>query len=123
MVDRARSGEVRTGRLIVELDTRFAAIDDRPLYLTGGQYAILELLSLRKGTIVTREMLLDHLYGGRDEPKIKIIDVLMCKLRQKIAQANGGTHYIATAWGRGYVLDDPPDDERRPRGKRRPGRN
>jgi len=74
------------------------------VHLTGKEYGILELLSLRKGTTVTKEMFLNHLYGGVDEPELKIIDVFVCKLRKKLAQATGGKHYIETVWGRGYVL-------------------
>ena len=65
------------------------------------------MLSLRKGTTLTKEMFLNHLYGGMDEPELKIIDVFVCKLRKKLAQATGGSHYIETVWGRGYVLRDP----------------
>ena len=75
--------------------------------LTGKEYSILELLSLRQGTTVTKEMLLAHLYGGMDEPEIKIIDVFVCYLRKKLAQATGSQHYIETIWGRGYRLHDP----------------
>src|ERR1700690_2195370 len=67
----------------------------------------LELLSLLKGTTLTKEMFLNHLYGGMDEPELKIIDVFVCKLRKKLTQAAGGEHYIETVWGRGYVLRDP----------------
>jgi two-component system, cell cycle response regulator CtrA len=101
---------IRTGRLVVDPDTRGASVDDRPVRLTGKEYAILELLSLRKGTTLTKEMFLNHLYGGIDEPEIKIIDVFVCKLRQKLALATGGRHYIETVWGRGYVLRDPVPD-------------
>ena len=72
---------------------------------------MLELLSLRKGTTLTKEMFLNHLYGGMDEPELKIIDVFICKLRKKLAMATGGDHYIETVWGRGYVLRDPPASE------------
>ncbi|MBT6910180.1 MAG: winged helix-turn-helix domain-containing protein, partial [Rhodospirillaceae bacterium] len=75
------------------------------------EYAMLELLSLRKGTTLTKEMFLNHLYGGMDEPELKIIDVFICKLRKKLANATGGEHYIETVWGRGYVLRDPPANE------------
>jgi TfoX/Sxy family transcriptional regulator of competence genes len=81
-------------------------VEDRPVALTEKEYGIIELLSLRKGTILTKEMFLDHLYGGMDEPELKIIDVFVCKLRKKIAEATGGHHYIETVWGRGYVLRD-----------------
>jgi DNA-binding winged helix-turn-helix (wHTH) protein len=99
---------IRTGKLVVNLDTRVATVDRRPLRLTGKEYVILELLSLRKGTTLTKEMFLNHLYGGMDEPKLKIIDVFVCKLRKKLAQATGGDHCIQTVYGRGYVLRDPP---------------
>ena len=77
------------------------------MHLTGKEYQMLELLSLRKGTTLTKEMFLNHLYGGMDEPELKIIDVFICKLRKKLAQATGGDNYIETVWGRGYVLRDP----------------
>src|SRR3546814_2667172 len=67
-------------------------------------------LSLRKGTTLTKEMFLNHLYGGMDEPELKIIDVFICKLRKKLALACGGENYIETVWGRGYVLRVPDED-------------
>jgi DNA-binding winged helix-turn-helix (wHTH) protein len=87
---------IRTGKLAVNLDTRVVSVDNQPVHLTGKEYAILELLSLRKGTIVTKEMVLDHLYGEMDEPEPKIIDVFVCHLRKKLARATGGNHYIET---------------------------
>jgi len=99
---------IRTGRFTVNLDTRTVEVDSKPLHLTGKEYGILELLSLRKGTTLTKEMFLNHLYGGMDEPELKIIDVFVCKLRKKMATATGGENYIETVWGRGYVLRDQP---------------
>ena len=98
---------IKTGRLTVNLDTRTVTVDEKPLHLTGKEYGILELLSLRKGTTLTKEMFLNHLYGGMDEPELKIIDVFVCKLRKKLANATNGDNYIETVWGRGYVLRDP----------------
>jgi two-component system cell cycle response regulator CtrA len=98
---------IRIGKLVVNLDTREVSVDDHSVHLTGKEYGILELLSLRKSTTLTKEMFLDHLYGGMGEPEIKIIDVFVCKLRKKLAQATGGNHYIETVWGRGYRLRDP----------------
>jgi len=100
---------IRTGRLTVNLDKRNVEVDNDPLHLTGKEYGILELLSLRKGQTLTKEQFLNHLYGGIDEPELKIIDVFICKLRKKLAIATGGTNYIETVWGRGYVLRDPDD--------------
>ena len=102
---------IRTGSLTVNLDTKSVEVDDNRLHVTGKEYAMLELLSLRKGTTLTKEMFLNHLYGGMDEPELKIIDVFICKLRKKLASATGGDHYIETVWGRGYVLRDPPAEE------------
>jgi two-component system cell cycle response regulator CtrA len=98
---------IRTGKLVVNLDARVVSVDNKPVHLTGKEFGILELLSLRKGTTLTKEMFLNHLYHGMHEPELKIIDVFVCKLRKKLAQATGGRHYIETVWGRGYVLRDP----------------
>ena len=101
---------IKTGKLEVNLDARTVEVDAKPVHLTGKEYGILELLSLRKGTTLTKEMFLNHLYGGMDEPELKIIDVFVCKLRKKLSQASEGENYIETVWGRGYVLRDPVAD-------------
>ena len=98
---------IRTGHLSVNLDAKTVDVAGTRVHLTGKEYMILELLSLRKGTTLTKEMFLNHLYGGMDEPELKIIDVFICKLRKKLALACGGQNYIETIWGRGYVLLDP----------------
>ena len=98
---------IRNGDLIVDLERRIVTADGKPIRLTGKEYSILEALSLRLGVTVTKEMLLGHLYGGKDEPELKIIDVFVCRLRKKLAQATNGKHYIETVWGRGYRLCTP----------------
>jgi DNA-binding winged helix-turn-helix (wHTH) protein len=98
---------IPTGKLLVNLDTRFASVDGRPVHLTHKEYGILQLLCLRKGTTVTKQMFLEHLYGGVREPHLKIIDVFVCKLRKKLAELTGGKDYIETVWGRGYILRVP----------------
>ncbi|MAO55850.1 MAG: DNA-binding response regulator [Rhodospirillaceae bacterium] len=103
---------IETGRLMVNLDTRTVEVDGQPIHLTGKEYGILELLSLRKGTTLTKEMFLNHLYNGMDEPELKIIDVFICKLRKKLSTATGGENYIETVWGRGYVLRDPEPEQK-----------
>ncbi|MFN3641909.1 MAG: response regulator transcription factor CtrA [Gemmobacter sp.] len=99
---------IRTGKVTVNLDAKTVDVEGKAVHLTGKEYQMLELLSLRKGTTLTKEMFLNHLYGGMDEPELKIIDVFICKLRKKLAEATGGQNYIETVWGRGYVLRDPP---------------
>jgi len=97
---------IRTGRLLVNLNSGVVSVEQSPLSLTPKEYGILELLSLRKGTTLTKEMFFNHLYSGIDEPELKIIDVFVCKLRKKIAEATGGEHYIENVWGCGFVLRD-----------------
>ncbi|MDP5366678.1 MAG: response regulator transcription factor [Paracoccaceae bacterium] len=98
---------IRTGKISVNLDAKTVDVNGKGVHLTGKEYQMLELLSLRKGTTLTKEMFLNHLYGGMDEPELKIIDVFICKLRKKLGVATGGDNYIETVWGRGYVLRDP----------------
>jgi two-component system cell cycle response regulator CtrA len=102
---------IATGKFSVNLDAKTVEVEGAPVHLTGKEYQMLELLSLRKGTTLTKEMFLNHLYGGMDEPELKIIDVFICKLRKKLSEATGGENYIETVWGRGYVLRDPASSE------------
>ena len=98
---------IATGKFAVNLAMKTVEAEGQPVHLTGKEYQMLELLSLRKGTTLTKEMFLNHLYGGMDEPELKIIDVFICKLRKKLSEATGGENYIETVWGRGYVLREP----------------
>ena len=100
-----------TGKVAVNLDAKTVEVEGKTVHLKGKEYQMLELLSLRKGTTLTKEMFLNHLYGGMDEPELKIIDVFICKLRKKIAQATDNENYIQTVWGRGYVLKDPEPEQ------------
>lgn len=97
---------IRFDKVSLNLDTRTVDVDGTVVHLTNKEYAILELLAMRKGTVLTKEMFLNHLYGGMDEPEIKIIDVFVCKLRKKLADISDGTNYIETVWGRGYMLKE-----------------
>ena len=97
---------IKIGRMTVNLQNRHVNIDNKVLHLTGKEYSILELLCLRKGATLTKDMFLNHLYGGMDEPELKIIDVFVCKLRKKLMDALGGECYIETVWGRGYTIKD-----------------
>lgn len=99
--------QIQIGKVAVNLDAKTVEVAGDPVHLTGKEYQMFELLALRKGTTLTKEMFLNHLYGGMDEPELKIIDVFICKLRKKISVATGGDNYIETVWGRGYVLRDP----------------
>ena len=97
---------LQVGPMSLNLDTNQVCVDGQPIHLTGKEYAMLELLTLRRGMVLTKDQFLSHLYGGMDEPEMKIIDVFICKLRRKLAQA-GADGLICTVWGRGYVLRAP----------------
>ncbi len=97
---------VRVGKMAINLDTKIVTVDGNVLPLTGKEYALIELLALKKGSTVSKEQFLNHLYGGMDEPEVKIIDVFFCKIRSKIKELSGGEDYITTVWGRGYILQD-----------------
>ena len=102
-----------TGDVVVNLDTQSVTVCGKNLHLTGKEYGIMELLSLRKGSTLNKDQFLNHLYGGIDEPELKIIDVFICKLRKKLEKASGGKNYIETVWGRGYVLRDPDEKKKK----------
>jgi DNA-binding winged helix-turn-helix (wHTH) protein len=98
---------VTVGRLAVNLDVKTVEVDGMGVHLTEKEYQMLELLTLRKGTVLTHEMFLNHLYGGMDEPELKILAGFIGNLRKKLAAAADGDNYIETVNGRGYALRDP----------------
>lgn len=104
---------LRTGPIALNLATRQAEVAGLPVHLTPSEYKILELLSLRKNTALSKEQCLNHLYNGLSEPEPKIVDVFVCKLRKKIAAATGGDARIETVWGGGYMLRDAPAEPQR----------
>ena len=107
---------IKFDKVTLNLDSRIVEVHNgqhnKTVHLTNKEYAILELLAMRKGTVLTKDMFLSHLYSGMDEPEVKIIDVFICKLRKKLAEASGNdTNYIETIWGRGYILKTFSDDD------------
>ncbi len=98
---------VDIGALSVDLGARMASVSGQAIHLTTKEYAVLELLALRRGNTISKEALVNHIYSGLDEPDPKIVDVFICRIRRKIAEQAGGLNYIETAWGRGYRLREP----------------
>lgn len=99
---------IRTGGMEINLNSKIVTIEGKTLHLTSKEYSLFELLALRKGTTINKEQFLNHLYGGMDEPEMKIIDVFLCKIRRKIEDISPREEYIQTVWGRGYILKDLP---------------
>ena len=105
---------VSIGITIIErkLHSKIVTVDGKVLNLTSKEYSLFELLALRKGTTINKEQFLNHLYGGLDEPEMKIIDVFLCKIRRKLEKLTPNEEYIQTVWGRGYILKDLPIREK-----------
>jgi two-component system, cell cycle response regulator CtrA len=95
---------IKIGCLAIDISSQVILVHGNPVHLTGKEFDILKLLSLRKNSVVTRDMLLNHMYGGMDEPESKSPDVLMHRLKKKLGSEKSLIH---TIWGRGYVLRDP----------------
>jgi len=109
--DRAfKQSLIDTGDLTVNLDNSTVEVAGARVHLTRKEYLVLELLCLRKGTVLTKDMFLEHIYAGIDQPVLKIIDVFICNLRKKLANASNGKDYIETVRGRGYMLRRPSGD-------------
>ncbi|MBI1199848.1 MAG: response regulator [Phenylobacterium sp.] len=103
--------KITIGDMIIDLDAKMVLVNGQRVHLTGREYQTLELLALRKGKTLTKDVFLSSLYGGIDEPGAKIVDVFICKLRKKLAPFTDGRHVIETVWGGGYALreaTDPP---------------
>lgn len=98
---------MQIGDLIIDLNTHTSSIKNINVDLTAKEQEMLELLALRKGSVISKESFINQLYNGLDEPDFKIIDVFVCKMRKKLKNASGGKDYINTIWGRGYVLKEP----------------
>ena len=95
------------GRLSVDAIQRLIRIDSHPIGITEMEYRVLELLAFARNNVVTRSMLLKHLYRrADDQPQPKIIDVFISKLRKKLRSASGGAEFIETIPQRGWILRD-----------------
>ena len=95
------------GRLSVDQVQRLIRIDGHPIGITEMEYRVLELLAFARNNVVTRAMLLKHLYRrADDQPQPKIIDVFISKLRKKLRSASGGAEFIETIPQRGWILRD-----------------
>lgn len=120
--DRTRTRDARVlalGPAALNRDSREVHVHGRPVRLTPTEFAILELLVLREGAPLSRRAIMDHLYGGRDEPGDRIVDVCLCKLRKKLAEARAAD-LIGTVWGAGYVAREPGQGPKQQRRRPRP---
>lgn len=100
------SSIIKIGPLELNMKQHKVSIYGNELFLTSKEYSILELLLIKRGSVLAKETFLNHIYGGFDEPDLKIIDVFICKLRKKISELAGNINLIETVWGRGYIVRD-----------------
>ena len=97
---------LRCGTVELSLDRHEVRVRGERLLVSRREFAVLELLFLKQGTILNKTAFLNHLYCGAEEPEMKTIDVIICRLRKKLAAAGVGT-LIDTVWGCGYILREP----------------
>lgn len=72
------------------------------VWLTGKEAALLDLLTGQPNVVFSREMIMGRLYDGREDPKLTIVSLFICKLRKKLHVALGDLDVIETVSGRGY---------------------
>jgi DNA-binding winged helix-turn-helix (wHTH) protein len=103
---RCKTNSISFGGIEIDLDTQAVFAKGNRLHMTGKEYSFLSLLATRPNALVTKLSIMEHLYGGRDEPEMKIVDVFACKIRKKL-KGYGLGDLIVTEWGRGYALREP----------------
>lgn len=101
-----RSAEIACGHVVLDQARQAVAVDGRPVRLTRREYEVLEMLMLRRGTVIGKEACMARLYGAEDGPETRIVDVFVCKLRRKLAAA-GAAEILRTVWGVGYAAEEP----------------
>lgn len=95
---------LQLGAVSLSLETQEVSVRETPVHLTNKETAVLQLLMLRRNSVLTKDVFLNQLYGNSSEgPGSKIIDVFICKIRKKL-EAAGAPNVIGTVWGRGYVM-------------------
>jgi two-component system OmpR family response regulator len=92
--------ELTAGSIVVDTAARVVRRDGTVIDLTAREYAVLELLARRKGTVVTRSAIFDHVYDEDEDTLSNVIDVYIAALRRKL-----GRDVIQTRRGHGYVID------------------
>jgi two-component system cell cycle response regulator CtrA len=97
---------LRSGAVELNMDSHDVRVNGTSLSLPPREYSVLELLFLKQGTVLTKDMFLNHLYYGAEEPLMNTIDVILCRLRKKLAAAGVST-LIDTVWGSGYIIRKP----------------
>ena len=103
---------VKVGDLVVNFDTKIVQCGDKSIRLTDKESQVLELLITRRGTVLAKDVFINHIYtphGKEDKANPKNVDVFICKLRNKLKDLTGhqdDDRYISTVWGRGYMFKD-----------------
>lgn len=111
MEDRKEHDDIiEVGGLRLDTVARTVTVNGERMHFAGKEYLLMELLVRRRGEILTKAAILDHLYGPMSEPELKIVDVFVTHMRKMLAAVSGGHQYIATIWGQGYTLGVPRDD-------------
>ena len=94
---------IRTGDLTIDLAARLVKVREARVGLTEREFRILEYLARNVGRVVTRSMLLEHVWDYSFDPQTNIIDQHVSRLRHKLDQAGAGS-LIETVRGAGYSI-------------------
>jgi DNA-binding response OmpR family regulator len=95
---------LRHGDLALDPRSRSARCGARDLHLTPKEYGLLELLLRRRGAVLSRPRIFEHLYDSRSDASDKVVEVIVSTLRAKLAR-HGMGELIVTRRGFGYVLE------------------
>lgn len=101
------AGILQVGELTLDVAARRVEYAGRRVRVTGKEFMILELLALKKDAMVGRSAIMNYLYGGPDEPGEKVIDVHICRIRNKLAKIAPANDLLQTVRGLGFVLTAP----------------
>jgi two-component system cell cycle response regulator CtrA len=95
---------VSFGPMTIDLIAKTVEAQGQRVPLSGKEYLILELLSLRRGKPVSKETMINHIYTDGEGPNSPTIGLFMHRLRKKLAAASGGGRFIETVQQHGYLL-------------------
>jgi len=104
---------LRLGGVELDMASRSATFEGQEIKLSPMEYGALELLFLRKNTLVAKTALMEALYAADQEPDTKSMDVLIHRLRKRLERAGTGP-LINTVWGAGYLARETAAPERAP---------
>ncbi len=94
---------IHTGEVVIDTRSRAVSRNNRPVELTAREYALVELLAMHAGRLVTKTMIYEHLFGENDDSLSNLVEVHVSNIRKKL-----GRDFITTRRGHGYMVPGEP---------------